>query len=127
MTLLKSDARLSRLYDSLETGKLELDDLAPRIKELRTRKDELGKTRVQLEADMVVQGVNEVDASIVKIYAKDLHALLEEAEISERKAFLKSLIKKITVDGNKVTVNYKLPLPEKSKDELTLSVLPHLL
>lgn len=27
--------RLSHLYDALETGKLELDDLAPRIKGLR--------------------------------------------------------------------------------------------
>jgi hypothetical protein len=27
--------RLSRLYDALETGKIELDDLAPRIKELK--------------------------------------------------------------------------------------------
>lgn len=27
--------RLDRLYDALETGKVDLDDLAPRIKELR--------------------------------------------------------------------------------------------
>ncbi len=30
-------ARLSKLYDVLETGKLNLDDLAPRIKELRAK------------------------------------------------------------------------------------------
>ena len=118
------NARLARLYDSLETGRLDLDDLAPRIKELRTRKEELGRTRMQIEADMVVQGVHRVDASIVKTYARDLHTLLEEAEISERKAFLKSFIKKITVDGDRVTVNYRLPLPDKSKDELALAVLP---
>ena len=29
--------RLSRLYDALETNKVSLDDLAPRIKELRIR------------------------------------------------------------------------------------------
>ena len=29
--------RLSRLYDVLETGKLSLDELAPRIRELRSR------------------------------------------------------------------------------------------
>ena len=73
---------------------------------------------------MVVQGVHKVDASIVKGYARDLHTLLEEAEISERKAFLKSFIKRITMDVDKVTVNYKLPLPNKSKDGLTLSALP---
>lgn len=30
-------ARLAKLYDVLETGKLSLDDLAPRIKELKAR------------------------------------------------------------------------------------------
>ena len=74
-----------------------MDDLAPRIKELRVRKEELGKLRVQVEADMVVEGVRKVDASTVKSYAKDLHNLLEESEISERKAFLKSFITRITV------------------------------
>ena len=38
--------RLSRLYDALETGKLNLNDLAPRIKELKTRIDELSKARL---------------------------------------------------------------------------------
>ena len=38
--------RLSRLYDALEAGKIELNDLAPRIKELRARQKELNKTRV---------------------------------------------------------------------------------
>jgi len=45
-------ARLSKLYDALETGKLCLDDLAPRIRELRTREDELSKNRVQVEAEI---------------------------------------------------------------------------
>lgn len=50
-------ARVSRLYDILETGKLSLDDLAPRIKELKKCQDALSKARVQIEADMVVQGM----------------------------------------------------------------------
>ncbi len=73
---------------------------------------------------MVIHGVHRVESSIVKAYARDLHTLLEESEISERKAFLKSFIESIVVDGDKVKVNYKLPLPDKSKDEFALSVLP---
>ncbi len=61
-------ARLSRLYDVLETGKLGLDDLAPRIKELKRRQDELSKNRVQVEADMVVQGEKwKVEAEVLPI------------------------------------------------------------
>jgi len=47
--------RLSKLYDALETVKLSLDDLASRIRELRTRQDELQKARIQVEADMAAQ------------------------------------------------------------------------
>jgi hypothetical protein len=45
---------------------------------------------------MALEGARKVDATIVKSYAKDFRGLLEESEISERKAFLKSFIKKIT-------------------------------
>ncbi len=34
-------------------------ELAARIKELKRRQDELSKTRVHVEVDMVVQGVEE--------------------------------------------------------------------
>jgi chromosome segregation ATPase len=78
-------ARLSRLYDALETGKLEFDDLAPRIRELKTRQNELNKARVQIEAGMIAQGVEQVDVAIVKTYAQDLRSLLEEADFTERR------------------------------------------
>ena len=85
--------RLSKLYDALETGKLSLDDLAPRIKELRTRQYELSKARLQLEAEKITRGIKHVDAEVIKSYARDLKSLLEEADIAESKAFLRSFIK----------------------------------
>ena len=33
--------RLERLYDAIETGKLDLDDMVIRIRELRSRQDQL--------------------------------------------------------------------------------------
>src|SRR4030042_4152409 len=69
-------ARLSRLYDALETGKVSLDDLSPRIKELRMRQDELSKARVVAESEIVAQGVEHIDVEIVKAYAEDLKCLL---------------------------------------------------
>jgi len=68
--------RLSRLYDALETGKLGLDDLAPRIKELRTRQDELSRARLEMEVEKIVQGIKHVDAETIKSYARDLKSLL---------------------------------------------------
>ena len=116
--------RLSRLYDVLETGKLSLDELAPRIRELRSRQDELSKNRIQIEADMVAQGVEEVDIDIVKSYMRDLKSLLEESDITERKAFLRSFIKRIEIDKDKATVHYHLPLPNSENGKVAAEVLP---
>jgi site-specific DNA recombinase len=117
-------ARLSKLYDALETGKLDLDDLAPRIRDLKARQDELGKAKVQIEADMVAQGVEQVDVAAVRAYAQDLRHLLEEADFTERKAFLRSFIKRIEVNGRQVRVCYSLPVPQDQKTEDQIEVLP---
>ncbi len=103
--------RLSKLYDALETGKLSLDDLVPRIKELRTRQDELSKARLQLEAEKITRGIKHVNAETIKSYAKDLKSLLEEADIAESKAFLRSFIKRIEIDKSQAVVHYNLPVP----------------
>ena len=55
-----------------------LEDLAPRIRELRTRQDELDKNRVQVEAEIVAQGTQQVDVESVKSYAQDLLPLPPE-------------------------------------------------
>ena len=124
MELREIKARLSRLYDVLETGKLSLDELAPRIRELKKRQDELGKARIQIEADMIVQGVEEVDMDVVKSYTRDLKALIEESDIAERKSFLRSFIKRIEINRNEVVVHYHLPLPQNEKGERVPEVLP---
>jgi site-specific DNA recombinase len=116
--------RLSKLYDALETGKLSLDDLAPRIKELKTRQHDLGKAKVQLEAEMAMQGSTHVDAEIVKSYAEDLKSLLEEADIIESKSFLRSFVKRIEINKSEAVIHYNLPVPPYSSKKQTAEVLP---
>lgn len=116
--------RLARLYDALETGKLDLDDLSPRIKELKARQDSLNKNRLLLEAEITLQGVEHVDVETVKGYAEDLRSLLTESEIGESKAFLRSFVKKIVIEGQNVSVSYHLPLPPNRQPLSAVSVLP---
>jgi len=73
---------------------------------------------------MVVQGVKQVDAAMVKAYAQDLRSLLEESDFTQRKAFLRSFIKRIEVNKKKVTIHYHLPLPQDDKERATIEVLP---
>ena len=117
-------SRLFKLYDALETSKLTLDDLSPRIKQLKARQDELAKARVQVEADMVVDGVQHVEVEAIKSYAQDLRGLLEEGDFTQSKTFLRSFIKKIIVDGDKVKIEYRLPMPPDGKMVQSFGVLP---
>ena len=116
--------RLSRLYDALETGKLNLDDLAPRIKELKARIDDLSKTRLLVEADLTVQGVRHVDKDMVVAYASDLRSLLGESDIAESKSFLRTFVKRIVVQAAQAVIYYSLPVPPQGRTSDTISVLP---
>ena len=119
------NSRLSRLYDVLETGKLNLDDLASRIKELKIKKDDLLKARVQTEADMVLQGLQPVDVETIKMYADDLKNLLADCDFIRRKAFLRSFVKRITIEGDMARIQYRLPTPsENQKMEQSEEILP---
>ena len=117
------NSRLLKLYDVLETKVLSLSDLAPRIKELRSRQDELLKIRVLVEADMTLHGVQHVNMEQVKEYANDLRILLTETDIARSKSFLRSFIQKIVIHGDRGTIYYKLPIPA-SWEETEDVVLP---
>ena len=47
--ILNTNRRLERLYDALETGKLGLDELAPRIQEFRHRQEKFQVRKIEVE------------------------------------------------------------------------------
>ena len=71
-----------------------------------------------------VDPIDHVDVHVVKAYAQDLRALLEQSGFIERKAFLRSFIKRIEVDKNRATVHYDLPVPPNGKSNEQTGVLP---
>ncbi len=79
---------------------------------------------MQIEADMVAQGVEEEDIAIVKSYMRDLKSLPEESDITERKVFLRLFIKRIEIDKDKAAVHYHLPLPTSENGKVEAEVLP---
>ena len=50
--------------------------------------------------------------------------MLEESDITERKAFLRSFIKRIEINRDRVIVYYHLPLPQGEKRKVEAEVLP---
>jgi hypothetical protein len=53
-------------YDALEIGKIDLDELSPRIKALKARQTELEISRAKLEAEMANRGIEQVNVAEVK-------------------------------------------------------------
>jgi site-specific DNA recombinase len=79
---------------------------------------------VQIETDMVARGIAQVDVPMVKTYAKDLWSLLEEADFTETKAFLRSFIERIEVNKRQAASYYNLPIPQGMPLREQVEVLP---
>lgn len=112
------NGRLDKLYAALETGKLDMDDLAPRIKDLRAQIEELKRARVDLELERASEAIK-LSRADVRAYAQDLHGVLDSGSVFERKSFLRSFIKRITLDKpGGGTIEYSLPLGDRKQDDL---------
>jgi site-specific DNA recombinase len=117
------ERRLTRLYDALETGKIKLDDLAPRIQELRKRQEQLQVTRFELEQQVSDRRIELADVESITGYVSDLHNLLNESSLPEKKSFVRSFIKEVKVTGEEALLTYTLPMLPKGRIEEKLPVL----
>jgi len=119
-----TNQRLTRLYDALETSRLRLDDLAPRIQELRRRQMQLLTARAELEQKLSDRRVYLADMETVSYYVKDLRNLLDDSPLTERKSFIKGFIKEAIVTGAEVSLIYTIPMLPHGITDDNLSVLP---
>ena len=118
------DSRLGKLYDALETGEFKGGELAPRIKALFQKKEELQQTKAEVEEALRYRTVELANPEVVRGYVQDLKRLLEESSIVEQKTFLKSFVERIEVGNSEAKVMYTIPLlPDNSPSE-AVAVLP---
>jgi hypothetical protein len=88
------------------------------------KQDELSKARVIAEAEMTLEGCQPIDINIMASYVTDLRNILDESRVAQRKAFLRSFVKKIVVEKERVKLYYNLPVPPDGKKMDTVGVLP---
>ena len=120
-------SKLDRLYDALESGSIDLCDLAPRIKKLKTEIDQLqekvNRHRLDIAANQLARPISKTE---LKRYVDDLYSLLSDGEFFERKQFLRSFIRRIDVDSPQVEVSYTIPLKQKPpKESEVLSIVTY--
>jgi hypothetical protein len=77
--------RLHKLCDALETSGLGVEDLAPRISDLRAQTDDQEQKRIDLMESIGEAKVDLLEASVVRAYSDDLKALLSKV-LSESKS-----------------------------------------
>ena len=117
------ERRLGKLYDAIETGKIELNDLSPRMQQLRQRQNQLHTAKQQLEQELSERRIELADAATVSACVNDLRNLLTETSLAEKKSFIRSFIKEIKVTGEQVVLTYTIPMSTKGLTEEQLPVL----
>ncbi len=120
--------RLGKLYNSLETGRIEIEHLAPRIKELKAQIDSLEAKRSEITGESQSTAQMPFDLNALYEFAKDLIQIMKDGTLMEQKAILRSFIKRIIISPPDVTLEYTVPLLEEKEIGRTTetAVLPML-
>lgn len=106
--LAEARKKLDNLYRAIEDGGLDLSILAPRIREVKTRVDELDARRALL-ATASTPVVRLADEATIARYVERLHAVLATGAPAAQRTFLRAWIPRIEADGMKLTVTFTLP------------------
>jgi DNA invertase Pin-like site-specific DNA recombinase len=114
--LAQTQSKLGKLYAALETGKIDIEDLAPRIRELRAQQSELEAKRDEVLDRMKSEAPALLDLEAIEEYVSGLRELLGRSSFVEQKAFLRSFIKRIELNEPDITIEYVAPVP---RGELT--------
>ena len=96
---------------------MSIDDLAPRIHELRNRQEKLQARRTQIESILSDRCVELASPEMVRSYVDDLRNLLDNSTLAERKAFIRSFVKEVKVTGDEVLLTYTMPLSSRVPEE----------
>ena len=117
------ERRLSTHYKAMETGLVDLHDLAPRLHELRLRQDQL-----TAERDRTLQVLNEMDGREFVIpdprdihdYAEGIRYILREGPFVERRLIIRTALDSIEVHGPhpSYTLHYGVQRPEDCENDL---------
>jgi site-specific DNA recombinase len=118
-----TNRRIERLYDAIETGKVRLEDISPRIQQHRGRLKQLQVTKWELEVALSQRHMEIADEKTVKRYVEELKELPSNSPLIDRRSFVKSFVKEVKVTGNEVLLTYTMPMPTDGVIQEGITVL----
>lgn len=121
--LTRIGGKLTKLYIALESGKLDMDDLAPRIKELRACQRELQQQKDSIISRIESDEPQKLEENKVMSYVDELEQVLGEKSFLQQKAFLRRFVKRIELNPEGFAMDYTIPLPIGNNRTSTREVL----
>jgi predicted DNA-binding protein (UPF0278 family) len=102
---------IRKFLQLIETGALEITDLAPRLRELNTEKETLSAELAQLNAKTPETiDFQKPSKETVTAYVEDLRETLNNGSIMHQKAFLGSFIRRININDSEAEIEYTCPI-----------------
>ena len=119
-----TERRLGKLYQLIEGERVGFDQLAPRLRELTSQREQQRTERETLQQGMHQEAIPCPSQEEVKRYVEDLRQTLEKGSLVERKGFLRSFIKRIEINHPNAEIEYTVPLvPPNGTDAVKREVL----
>ena len=94
-----------------------MEDLAPRIRDLRQRQKQLETSLLELETALSDRRVELADLGLVTEYVEDLRNVLTYSSLAEQRSFIRSFVKEVKFTGTDALLTYTMPLPPQGITE----------
>lgn len=107
--LAEVNRKLDRLYEAVEGGTIPHAQLAPRIAHQSGERDAL-VARLAALPTTERNPILAITPEEVSAWVANMRAVFDQASIDERRALLRAWIKRITADGEKLTIEYTFPV-----------------
>ncbi len=111
--------RRDRLFETIETARVELTDIAPRLKALNDEIADYKRQREYLELKLERGDYPKPTEENMKPYVADLQKTLLKGSLFERKSFIRSFIKQIIIEYPHAVIEYTIPLNKESENPRT--------
>ena len=106
--------KLGRIWHFIETSDTVMADASDRIKEHEERQERLEDAAADARAMLSQRRKVLDDVNTIAAYAKEMRDFLDQSELSERRAFIKSFVKEIVVVPGDALLRYTVPMPDNS-------------
>ena len=109
--------RLARIWEVIETSKIDLDDAAERLGELRGRRKKLEAAEEEARNNLKQRRETLDKMKTVPAFAKEMREYLKTSELTETRSFIRSFVKEVKVRRGGATIRYSMPTPQDSPIE----------